>query len=91
MTPRRLFHGSIINPVSVHKADFLPRALLAVSPAGIIEWVARDVDPAEIQRVALENGLVIDESVEVYELKYGEWLMPGFVDTHTVSRALVLK
>lgn len=79
----RLYYGSIITPVSVHKADFLPRALVAVSPEGIIEWVARDVDPSEIQRVALENGLVLDDLVDVYELKYGEWLMPGFVDTHT--------
>ncbi|KAB5591757.1 Guanine deaminase [Ceratobasidium theobromae] len=79
----RLFYGSVINPISVHKADFQTRTLLAVSPAGIIEWVEHDVDSSDIQRVALEKGLVLDESVQVHELKYGEWLMPGFVDTHT--------
>lgn len=71
--------------MSVHEAQFLERALLAVSPEGIIEWVVPDVDPSQIQDVALQQGVVVDDSVDVYELKYGEWLMPGFVDTHTVN------
>lgn len=83
MAPRRLFHGGLISPVSIHKAQYLERALLAVSPAGIIEWIESDVDPSSMQDVALKHGLTLDGSVEVYELKSGEWLMPGFVDTHT--------
>lgn len=71
--------------MSIHEAQFLERALLAVSPEGIIEWVVPDVDPSQIQDVALQQGVVLDESVDVHELKYGEWLMPGFIDTHTVS------
>ncbi|KAF8602173.1 guanine deaminase [Ceratobasidium sp. AG-I] len=80
---RRLFHGGLISPVSIHEAQFLERALLSVSPEGIIEWVVPDVDPSQIQDVALEQGVVLDDSVDVHELKYGEWLMPGFIDTHT--------
>ncbi|CAE6506236.1 unnamed protein product [Rhizoctonia solani] len=79
----RLFHGAIITPVSVHKAEFWPNALLYVDPAGTIGWVVSDVEPSQIQSVALEKGLVLDDSVDVYELGHGEWLMPGFVDTHT--------
>ncbi|KAG8721369.1 hypothetical protein FRC09_007988 [Ceratobasidium sp. 395] len=79
----RLFHGSLISPVSIHEAQYLERALLAVSAEGIIEWVENDVDPTEIQDVALKHGLALDDSVEVHELKYGEWLMPGLIDTHT--------
>lgn len=71
--------------MSVHEAQFHERALLCVSPEGIIEWVVPDVDPTQIQEVALQQGVVLDDSVDVNELKYGEWLMPGFVDTHTVS------
>jgi cytosine/adenosine deaminase-related metal-dependent hydrolase len=81
----RLFHGSIISPVSIHEAQYLERALLAVSSEGIIEWLEHDVDPTQLQDVALKHGMVLDGSVDVHELKYGEWLMPGFVDTHTVS------
>ncbi|KAG8743837.1 hypothetical protein FRC10_011304 [Ceratobasidium sp. 414] len=79
MSPKqvRLFHGGLISPVSTHEAQYLERALLAVSSQGIIEWVENDVDPTSIQDVALEHGLVVDDSVEVHELKYGEWLMPG--------------
>ncbi|CAE7217752.1 unnamed protein product [Rhizoctonia solani] len=83
MTTHRLFHGAIITPVSVHKAEFWPRALLYVNPSGIIEWVVSDVESSQIQSVALEKGLVVDDSVDVYELRHGEWLMPGFIDTHT--------
>ncbi|CAE6406726.1 unnamed protein product [Rhizoctonia solani] len=83
MATHRLFHGAVITPVSVHKAEFWPSALLYVNPRGIIEWIVSDVEPSKIQSVALEKGLVLDDSVDVYELRHGEWLMPGFVDTHT--------
>ncbi|CAE6397310.1 unnamed protein product [Rhizoctonia solani] len=83
MTTHRLFHGAIITPVSVHKAEFWPKALLYVNPAGTIEWIVSDVEPSEIQSVALEKGLVVDDSIDIYELRHGEWLMPGFIDTHT--------
>ncbi|CAE6348527.1 unnamed protein product [Rhizoctonia solani] len=83
MSTHRLFYGPVITPVSVHKAEFWPSALLYVNPTGIIEWVVSDVESSQIQSVALEKGLVLDDSVDIYELKYGEWLMPGFVDTHT--------
>ncbi|CEL62969.1 hypothetical protein RSOLAG1IB_10616 [Rhizoctonia solani AG-1 IB] len=83
MAAHRLFHGPVITPVTVHKAEFWPSALLYVNPAGTIEWIVSDVEPSQIQTVALEKGLVLDDSVDIYELKYGEWLMPGFVDTHT--------
>ncbi|KAJ1300603.1 hypothetical protein OPQ81_002257 [Rhizoctonia solani] len=83
MATHRLFYGAIITPVSVHKAEFWPNALLYVNPAGIIEWIVSDVGSSRVQSVALEKGLVLDDSVEVYELRHGEWLMPGFVDTHT--------
>ncbi|QRV85359.1 amidohydrolase family protein [Ceratobasidium sp. AG-Ba] len=83
MPPIHLFHGGLISPVSIHEAQYLERALLAVSSEGVIEWIEHDVDPTLIQDVALKHGLELDSSVEIYELKHGEWLMPGFVDTHT--------
>ncbi|KAF8679722.1 Guanine deaminase [Rhizoctonia solani] len=83
MPTHRLFHGSIITPVSVHKTEFWPQALLCVNSAGIIEWIVSDVESSQLQTVALEKGLVLDDSVEIHELRHGEWLMPGFIDTHT--------
>ncbi|CAE6447905.1 unnamed protein product [Rhizoctonia solani] len=85
MATYRLFHGAVITPVSVHKAEFWPNALLHVNSSGIIEWIVSDVESSQIQSVALEKGLVVDDSVDVYELRHGEWLMPGFIDTHTAS------
>ncbi|KAF8761409.1 Guanine deaminase [Rhizoctonia solani] len=83
MPTHRLFHGSVITPVSVHKTEFWPQALLCVNSAGIIEWIVSDVESSQLQTVALEKGLVLDDSVEIHELRHGEWLMPGLsIPTH---------
>lgn len=61
----------------------LPRALLAVNEDGAIDWIIDDVDPASLQEAALTKGWSLDD-VDFVELSEGEFLCPGFVDTHTV-------
>ena len=61
------------------------RALLSVSRGtGDIEWIEDDVATADLQDVLARHG-VLEEAVDVVELKEGEFLMPGFIDTHIVS------
>lgn len=63
----------------------LARALLAVNEDGAIDWIMDDVDPASLQEAALSKGWSLDDpSVDFVELSEGEFLCPGFVDTHTV-------
>ncbi|KAH9945880.1 guanine deaminase [Epithele typhae] len=77
-----IFYGALISPISLTTYDALPRALLAVSRAtGDIDWVERDVPPEALQHVLARHGLLADD-VELVELKHGEFLMPGFIDTH---------
>ncbi|CAK5277358.1 unnamed protein product [Mycena citricolor] len=75
-----VYYGSVINPVSLTLFKALPACLLAVGGDGNIAWVDEDVPASGIQEVLAAHGF---EDVEVVCLRDGEFIMPGFVDTHT--------
>lgn len=78
-----LFYGAVINPQTLTSYDVLPRCLLAVGNTGNIDWMVEDVAPHDLQQVLAQHGCNDEYLVE---LKDGEFLLPGFVDTHTVSK-----
>ncbi|KAF7974821.1 hypothetical protein HWV62_11175 [Athelia sp. TMB] len=75
-----IYHGPVINPRSLTAYDALPNCLLAVSPAGDITWLVEDVQGPMVQEVMNQQGC---SDAEVVSLKTGEFIIPGFVDTHT--------
>lgn len=79
-----VFYGALITPVSLTEHRTLPHALLAVArDTGDIAWVEDDVHPSALQDALARHGLGA-EDVDLVELKLGEFLMPGFIDTHIV-------
>jgi len=76
-----IFYGAVINPVSLTSYSALPRCLLAVDDSGNIEWIVDNVEAHALQEVLAAKGYV---DAEVFALKDGEFLTPGFIDTHTV-------
>ena len=76
----RIYYGAVVNPQTLTESQLLPRCLLAVGDAGTIEWIVEDVDGSLVQETLAQKGCV---DAEVSELRHGEFLMPGFVDTHT--------
>ena len=81
-----IFYGALITPTTLTEYRALPRALLSVSRAtGDIEWIEDDVAAGEVQSVLARHGAASDSVDVVVYLKLGEFLMPGFVDTHIVS------
>lgn len=78
-----LFYGAVINPQTETSYDVLPRCLLAVGNTGNIDWMVEDVAPHDLQQVLAQHGCSDEYLVE---LKDGEFLLPGFIDTHTVSK-----
>ncbi|KAI1794607.1 Metallo-dependent hydrolase [Ganoderma leucocontextum] len=77
-----VFYGALITPTSLTAYRALPRALLSVSrTTGDIEWIEDDVAAGEILSVLARHGAA-SESVDILNLKLGEFLIPGFVDTH---------
>ncbi|KDR73640.1 hypothetical protein GALMADRAFT_100454 [Galerina marginata CBS 339.88] len=75
-----IYYGAIVNPISLTSYSASPRCLLAVNAAGNIDWVVDDVEPHELQETLAAKGYV---DVDVVALKDGEFLIPGFIDTHT--------
>lgn len=82
-----VFYGAVINPLSLHAYQALPHCLLSIDALGNIEWVVDDVEPHNLREALASKGLV---DAEVFALKDGEFIIPGFVDTHTVSHRLSL-
>lgn len=77
-----LFYGAVVNPKTLTSYDARPRCLLAVGPSGNIEWMEQDVAPHDLEPTLSRYSC---NDAEIVELKEGEFLLPGFVDTHTVS------
>ncbi|KAF8635512.1 hypothetical protein AX17_003902 [Amanita inopinata Kibby_2008] len=75
-----IFYGAVINPESLTSYEALPRCLLVVGPDGTIDWMVEDVKEHLVQDILAHKGLI---DVDVVSLKQGEFIIPGFVDTHT--------
>lgn len=79
-----VFYGALITPVSLREYRTLSHALLAVArDTGDIAWVEDDVHTSALQNTLARHGLTT-EDVDLIELKLGDFLMPGFIDTHIV-------
>ncbi|KAF9053028.1 hypothetical protein BJ165DRAFT_1400387 [Panaeolus papilionaceus] len=76
-----IYYGAVVNPRSLKAYDLWPRCLLAVNAQGIIDWVVEDVIPHELQDILASKGYTIE--TDFVALKDSEFLIPGFVDTHT--------
>lgn len=87
----RFFYGPIINPESLTNYSIWPRALLAVGSNGRIAWLETDCAREDVSAIihAQAPETVIDGKVEnLTVIGDNEFLIPGFVDTHTVSDPL---
>ncbi|KAG6873806.1 hypothetical protein C0995_011031 [Termitomyces sp. Mi166 len=77
-----IFYGAIISPKTLNTYDAFPNCLLSVGTDGNIEWIEENVEAHALQNTLAKKGLV---DVDVVELQPGEFLLPGFIDTHIIS------
>ncbi|KAF8326571.1 Metallo-dependent hydrolase, partial [Cantharellus anzutake] len=77
-----IYYGVFIHSLSARELQVLEHALVAVSGDGVIVWVEENVPPSAIAESSLSHGWDISE-VEIVRTSEGEWIMPGFIDTHT--------
>ncbi|KAG7448002.1 guanine deaminase [Guyanagaster necrorhizus] len=75
-----IYYGSVVNPVNLTSFQALPRCLLAVGATGCVEWLVEDVEDALVRETMGRMGCL--DNV-VIPLKETEFIMPGFIDTHT--------
>lgn len=83
-----IYYGPVINPRSLKDYLALPKCLILVSADGDIDHVYDDVQSSQLQDIIAQHGYTLP-GASFIELKEGEFLMPGFVDTHTVRQCVV--
>ncbi|KAF6794579.1 guanine deaminase [Colletotrichum sojae] len=69
------FHGAIIHSLGVDEVEILENAGLIVNEKGVISSFHRDISVEDLSK-ELASG------VELFQLPKGQFLSPGFVDTH---------
>ncbi|KIK56204.1 hypothetical protein GYMLUDRAFT_263873 [Collybiopsis luxurians FD-317 M1] len=75
-----VYWGSLINPKTLTCYDACPNSLIAVSSVGNILWTAHDVGPSQLSHILVQHGC---PDAHIVRLNEGQFLMPGFIDTHT--------
>jgi len=78
---RTIFYGPLVNPEALSSFQSLPRCLLAVGASGHINWIEEDVHESALQNVLAQHASL---EVHLVNLRHGDFILPGFVDTHTV-------
>ncbi|KAF8136419.1 hypothetical protein EV363DRAFT_1446834 [Boletus edulis] len=74
-----IYAGPVINPQSLTSYLALPRCLIAVDSNGNILWIDPDVDNTDLPLAIAHHGV---QAYTLVQLKPGEFIMPGLVDTH---------
>lgn len=76
-----VFHGIVIHSLSISELAILESALLVVSPEGKIVYLESPISPAQIPSI-LTNLNLSPEACTIRQLARGEFICPGFIDTH---------
>ncbi|KAF9448012.1 Metallo-dependent hydrolase [Macrolepiota fuliginosa MF-IS2] len=75
-----IFYGGVVTPVDASHWKAMPRCLLAVDPSGNVAWLIEHLEENTIPEVLNQKGR---STVDVVILRKGEFIVPGFIDTHT--------
>ena len=75
-----IYYGPVITPESLTQYKALPKCLLSVGPSGNIDWIVEHVPEHLLQDTLALKGCI---DIDVTTLKTGEFIIPGFIDTHT--------
>jgi guanine deaminase len=77
-----IYYGSVVNPISPVSYQTLLNCLIAVTRQGDIEWMVDGVEATAIQDILVQKGCPETTAVVLAD---GEFIIPGFIDTHTVG------
>jgi guanine deaminase len=75
------FHGTVIHSKALNDLEILENCFVLVNKDGKIQTLQVDVKSDQINAIISENGYAPDV-FPVKHLNRGEFLCPGFVDTH---------
>lgn len=76
----QVFHGPIVHSLSLQTLQVLDNAVLIVDGTGTIN--ALDTSERLVKYILKELGISEEANIEYHPLAPGEFLLPGFIDTH---------
>ncbi|KAB8238042.1 guanine deaminase [Aspergillus alliaceus] len=76
------FHGTLIHTPNPTTIEILPDTLLIISKTGKIEYIRPSTKPTDIPTLLKQQNYNPDE-FPLSTLRPTEFLIPGFIDTHT--------
>lgn len=79
-----IFYGAVVTPVDATTWKALPRCLFCVGSTGNIDWMLEHIHENKLYEALSQKGHLV---AEVVALRDGEFIIPGFIDTHTVRRS----
>ncbi|KAI1177887.1 hypothetical protein F4777DRAFT_540726 [Nemania sp. FL0916] len=81
MTQHVVFHGTIIHCLGLQQLEIIEDGLLVTTSDGIIISLTKSVRKESVQAQLTTRGLANSEC-KVHFLERGQFLVPGFIDTH---------
>ncbi|KAI0521698.1 guanine deaminase [Xylaria bambusicola] len=81
MAQHRVFHGTIIHCLGLQDLEIIKNGLIVITPDGIISNLVKSIEPASVLAHLDTIGLS-KRQCDVRFLERGQFLIPGFVDTH---------
>jgi len=82
MTRHIVFHGTFIHSLGIDQFEIIENGLIVVTPDGIISNLIRSIPKSLVPQHLTAAGIPGDQYDEVHYLERGQFLIPGFVDTH---------
>ncbi|KAL7812066.1 guanine deaminase-like protein [Trichoderma aethiopicum] len=79
-SPVQAIHATLIQSLSPTQLQVLPDTLLTISPTGTILTLQPNVPPSDISTILAQQNIQPD--IPLLRLSPGQFLIPGFVDTH---------
>ncbi|KAJ8131082.1 hypothetical protein O1611_g2547 [Lasiodiplodia mahajangana] len=81
MARHLVFHGTLIHCLGPNELEIIEDGLIVITPDGTIATLVKSVLKESIQRHLITLGLS-EPQYDIQFLERGQFLIPGFVDTH---------
>jgi guanine deaminase len=86
---KKIFIGPFVHTLAPTTIRHIPCAILGVDANGTIAFVVPDADENNLSDVLDELGWASGPNLVVRRLAHGQFLCPGFIDTHTHGKFLL--
>ncbi|KAI0542793.1 guanine deaminase [Xylaria digitata] len=81
MAQHLVFHGTLIHSLSLNRLEIIENSLIVITPDGIISSLVKSISKELVRQHLTTLGLS-EPQYDVHFLDRGQFLIPGFVDTH---------